>query len=495
MSQNPASTTEVLIGSTVDIVISLGKPIIDDFNDNMRGAIWRLFSSDGNNTWVIEDANRLNTRANGGIVNLTSSCVGLWAMNDNAADLTVIDSSGNGNDGTAVQNTDLLHTTGKIDGALTFNGTSDYVDIGNLIGTSTYTKAAWVRRSASAGNIYDNIISGDAGHAFWAPNASAYPWEYKLSAGHDSNWDIVQDDVPLLVDTWYFVAVTYDSAVDSGTMILYKNGVEVSGPKAVATGVATPTLSGTPTTYIGRYSDDYSFNGSIDNVMIFDRALSADEIEILYSEGNGTETLPSDHDFAAYLANGWSIDAAEDFEVKADFHYSSISQRDGWVGITIENDDVYAALSVGSDSGAAYYYADTNSISEQSSRVSDDGTLYVSYDSTLDELYLSYTGYGVSDAWQTISGMLQSSGSVSVSIGGGSDNVELVLGNAYLDNFEVTTASLLGWPPATDLDEDGLIGLGDLVILCSGWLQPGPADFDLSGNTDLNDFAELESAW
>ena len=97
--------------------------------------------------------------------------------------------------------------------------------------------------------------------------------------------------MPLLVDTWYFVAVTYDSAVSGGTMILYKNGVEVSGPKAVATGVGTPVLSGTPTTYIGSFNGAFNFNGKIDNVMVFDRALAAEEIEHLYNKGNGIEGL------------------------------------------------------------------------------------------------------------------------------------------------------------------------------------------------------------
>ncbi|MHC4457842.1 MAG: hypothetical protein ACYS0I_12295, partial [Planctomycetota bacterium] len=36
---------------------------------------------------------------------------------------------------------------------------------------------------------------------------------------------------------------------------------------------------------------NYNFEGSIDNVMIFDRALTAEEIETLYNEGNGTETF------------------------------------------------------------------------------------------------------------------------------------------------------------------------------------------------------------
>jgi hypothetical protein len=207
-------------------------------------------------------------------------------MNDNVANPTVIDSSGNGNDGTAVQNTDVLHTTGKIDGALTFNGTSDYVDVGIAL-TGAYTKVAWVKRTTAAGDFYNNIISSDTqSHFFWAP----YHQSYLLTAGQNTSNYVVQDTVPLVADVWYHVAVTYDPAVDSGRMTLYKDGALVSGPKAVATGVALQDPS--TTTYIGRFLTGYNFGGSIDNVMLFDRALTAEEIEVLYNEGNGTEIMP-----------------------------------------------------------------------------------------------------------------------------------------------------------------------------------------------------------
>ena len=61
------------------------------------------------------------------VADLASSCVGHWKMNDNEPNTTVVDSSGNGNYGTAQQDTNGLHTTGKIDGALTFDGSGDFI--------------------------------------------------------------------------------------------------------------------------------------------------------------------------------------------------------------------------------------------------------------------------------------------------------------------------------------------------------------------------------
>ena len=109
--------------------------------------------------WLAEDANVLNVRASGW-VDLLSSCVGHWKMNDNAASTTVLDSSGNGKNGTLSRTPRYCipqRQSTVLNGALTFNGTSDYVDVGNVIGTGAYTKVAWVKRDD--GSYYNNIIS------------------------------------------------------------------------------------------------------------------------------------------------------------------------------------------------------------------------------------------------------------------------------------------------------------------------------------------------
>jgi len=207
-------------------------------------------------------------------------------MNDNAASQMVIDSSGNGRDGTAQQNTNVLHTTGKIEGALTFNGSSDYINVGSVIGTDAYTKVAWVKRDA--GNYYNNIVSsGDVwSHVIYAP----YTQSFKLSAGHVDPYNQVQDPNPIDVNVWYFVAVTFDPNVSSGRMVLYKNDVKVSEANNV------PTQHASMMTYIGRFVSGYGTKGAIDNVMIFNRALTAEEIATLYNGGSGTEIIPSGGD-------------------------------------------------------------------------------------------------------------------------------------------------------------------------------------------------------
>jgi len=470
----------------------------ENFNDNRRSAMWRGFIEDYDKTWVVEEDTRLNVGGSGEGLTIA---VGHWKMNDNAASKVVIDSTGRGNHGTAKRNTDVLHTTGKIDGALTFDVASgDGVDVGPVIGTGAYTKVAWIKRQDTT-KEYNTIIASDtSAHKFWAPRYR----QFKLSAGHNSSWLIVEDSTGIAADVWYHVAVTFDPDVDSGTMVLYKDGVPVD----TATSVPAPGSSNK--TYIGRYGGGEYFNGAIDNVMIFDRALTAGEIEALYNSGNGTETLPIESNplVALYTANGWHFDANENFAVEVDFHYSGVSERDSWAGMTIENDTQYISISVGSDGNESYYYyetiVDSNTVLEKELRTQDDGTLYVSYDATLNNVYLSHTGYGSGNAytWQTITDPLQIqwSSPVDVAVGGGTDVAALGSGAAYLDDFEMSTAELLGWPPVGDVDGNGFIEWEDLVIICDNWLVTGPdvpGDIhkDENDTVDFLDYADVVYGW
>jgi hypothetical protein len=412
-------------------------------------------------------------------------------MNDNAANSTVIDSSGNDNDGTAQQNTNVLSTAGKIDGALTFNGTSDYVDVGDVVGTGAYTKVAWVKRDA--GDYYNNIVSsGDVwSHALYAPHTRSF----RLCAGHENPFDIVQDSVPLDEGVWYQVAVTFDPNVSSGRMVLYKNGIQVDDANNV------PIQAASTNTYIGKFVTGYYMNGAIDNVMIFNRALTAEEIAALYNEGAGTEDIAGTQRQAYYSANGWSFDTAEDFELKVDFNYSDVSLADGWVEINVGDDANYVSISAGSDSNQSYFYYETvidgNGVFEQEPRASNTGTLYISYDSVSKDFYLSHTGFGSENAhgWQTDPPQGQWPLPVDVYIGGGSCGAALEPGEAYLDNFKIEKAVLFGWPPATDLDGNGYIEFDDLEIMCGNWLGSGVGDIDNSGSVDFLDFAEFALAW
>ena len=259
------------------------------------------------------------------------------------------------------------------------------------------------------------------------------------------------------------------------------------------------------------------------------------------SEANGHEAI--------YASNEWKLDSVEDFSLKVNFHHKvagkrrrhvlkklvsnygsynrisldancntkqlcqkcvkCITEQDSWLFIRLTpdcSDDNYISFEAGRDATGRYWQyeevVDGNVASaEQTFRDSDDGTLYVSYDAIADELYLSYTEYGSEDAWQTISGLLQNEWAgepIYVYIGGGSDNVAINSGEAYLANFAVNTGVLLDWPPKTDINGDGYIDWLDIDVLCEQWLETGEdLDADINGDNtvDFKDFAEFAEVW
>jgi hypothetical protein len=117
---------------------------------------------------------------------------------------------------------------------------------------------------------------------------------------------------------------------------------------------------------------------------------------------------------------------------------------------------------------------------------------------------LSYTDYGTSNAWQTISGLLDaqwSSHPVGIAVGGGSDGGAIDDGQAYLDNFEVASGRVLGWPltfDPRDLNKDGFIDWLDIAIMSEHWLEVGSGiTGDLNSDDTVNfiDFADLALGW
>ena len=205
------------------------------------------------------------------------SLVGYWTMDDNAASTTVVDSSGNGNNGTAQANTNTKSTTDAIHNrALTFNGTSDYVSVADNVSLrpqTAITISAWIKST----NISSEqlIFSGN-------PNYHLEIYQSKLT------FQIVtypQGNTVLSSNVWYHIAVTYDEA----NVRFYVNGVSDGAP-AMTTQLGNAVV----TNYIGSWpGNTLRFSGSIDDVRIYNRALTASDVAALYQAGSHRTTSES----------------------------------------------------------------------------------------------------------------------------------------------------------------------------------------------------------
>ena len=204
-----------------------------------------------------------------------ASPISQWKMNDNLATTNAIDSV-DSNNGTAQQNTDQLDTTGKINGALTFNGTSDYIDVGDqasLDFTTAFSFAGWVNLASGADDHHE--IVSKKGYRVWVVEGDG-KIVFRSDATYTSTGNITFGE-------WQHIAVT----ISNKTVKVYINGVYDS---TFTLGVTVTGTSGN-NFMIGRYSysPDNFTEGALDDIRMYGVALSADDISMIWNLGNGTE--------------------------------------------------------------------------------------------------------------------------------------------------------------------------------------------------------------
>ncbi len=214
---------------------------------------------------------------------LARGLVGCWPFNEGSGG-QVFDLSGNGNTGTLVGNPSWDF---GIFGALKFDGTGDYIAINNSpslnnFGTGDFSIFARVkippRGDPSYGQIFNVEGTDPRYYLRFNDNASVYGGLHALI-----------DDGPTSVSAWsntiiddnkeHQVGVVYDR---DGNMQLYIDGkADGSGVSIAAVG----SVNNNNDVRIGmRYSDIGDFLGLIDHVMVYNRALTASEIALLYRE-------------------------------------------------------------------------------------------------------------------------------------------------------------------------------------------------------------------
>ena len=191
---------------------------------------------------------------------------------------TVTDVSGNGITGNIIGAT--WTTGGKNGNALSFNGSSSYVDLGNpalLQITGSMTWSAWVKAAANPPDDGQIVAKSD--------NASG--WQFKTSpdtgphtfgvgvAGATNTFAQRYSTTVRSLNVWYHVAGVYNAS--ARTLDIYVNGVLNNG--TLSGTVPASQINSAVNVNIGRRSGGFYFNGVIDDVRIYNRALSQAEIQ------------------------------------------------------------------------------------------------------------------------------------------------------------------------------------------------------------------------
>ena len=211
------------------------------------------------------------------LADITTGLIAHWPFDGDAQD-----ASGNGNHGAPNVNMVLCPDRfGNPDSAYDFNGTNSWIHVPNsasLASPSTQvTMTAWINNEgwSLVGQTYNPILV----KATSTTNAFMYRiivTQGGLSAAVNS-WNTGYGSSYIFdFDQWYFVASVYDA----GTVSNYLNGALLDSGPAGASAMTQDTRD----MYIGACTPGILevFNGKLDDIRIYDRALTPEDIAELY---------------------------------------------------------------------------------------------------------------------------------------------------------------------------------------------------------------------
>ncbi|MEK7144773.1 MAG: LamG domain-containing protein [Patescibacteria group bacterium] len=213
---------------------------------------------------------------------VTSGLVGLWSFDGpDIAGVTAYDRSGSGNNGTLTNGP--TRTAGKLGQGLKFDGVDDYVNVTNVsgaldIGGNYLTISFWLKAGATTG-YYETLIAKRVAGTGTA-NYQTYLNTVTRALGYYDGTTAVNTTFVPTVGKWYHIVITVDKTATPKTTF-YVDGTQYS------TGASTIGSTNAGLLYLGNFDNatDEPFNGSIDDVRIYNRALSAQEVKLLYNNG------------------------------------------------------------------------------------------------------------------------------------------------------------------------------------------------------------------
>jgi len=229
---------------------------------------------------------------------VTDGLISYWTFDDSDMEDGVVKDVWGINNGTIMGDPQVVE--GKIEEALEFDGLDDYVDCGNdesLNITENITIEAWVKPGQLINAWYYTIVSkrddSDPSRQFHFDLRSQgklnFGWRLAADGWHEGS----TADVLVEAGDWYHVAVTFDS---KSTPKLYANGT--ARPSAFNGDITDMPASERPLTIAayGSISAPNVYSGAIDEVRVYNRVLSEDEIRKNYEAKNQFAIARPDND-------------------------------------------------------------------------------------------------------------------------------------------------------------------------------------------------------
>jgi len=191
-------------------------------------------------------------------------------------------------------------TTGQISGGLRFDGVDDYVDVGDPVdgsldfgATDSFSISVWVKIAQDGQPVYKQRCAGVGGVYHEGYKVRVYL--EKLYFGFKDTGDngiSIYGNTIVTDDQWHHVVAVRDTGTDK--LYLYLDGTSDATP---VTDITIGSLDTDRSLEIARADSTVPpgvsyYGGKIDDVRIYDRALSAEEIRQLYRKGGSGNSTP-----------------------------------------------------------------------------------------------------------------------------------------------------------------------------------------------------------
>ncbi|MBK9947788.1 MAG: DUF4347 domain-containing protein [Nitrospira sp.] len=301
---------------------------------------------------AVTDAQQMNWV---GLLDISTGLIGNWTFDTNANDSSGNNYNGTLTNGAAIDTTVSTNIVGT--GKLSLDGVNDYVDLTahltNFTALSQGTISAWIKTTGTSGVIFssNDIADATSGTVLWVNSSGQL--EFLV---YENNTALVQVRSTIAVNdgTWHQVAVTNGA---SGN-VLYIDGVQAS--VTYSTGNSTTDrffddVTGEDTLYIGRdqrSGGSIFFNGTIDDVRVYNRVLTGGDVAQLYATSNdaplnavpGAQSTSEDTSLVFSSGNGNQISITDpdssgaSFEVTVSVTNGSLTLA-GTTGLTFTSGD------------------------------------------------------------------------------------------------------------------------------------------------------------
>ena len=298
----------------------------------------------------------------------SSPTLGQWFLNESPAihGTTITDASGSGNHGTLSTgegSTDKA-VTGKIGGGITFDGANDRINVNNTVFNSMagdFTISAWVRNTdqthrcaivckddaGTNGRVLFVILNSDIAGTVWAGKIVT-----AIFSNDTTYFSLETNSNIVSANLWHHIVYRRESTMHS----IWVDGVSVfitptggGGTAGLTTQAGVSAFQIGSRTYAG--NEDF-FEGDIDHVAVYSRALSDSEIADAYAEG-GTPKAGSDTGTDSETSVISSTNTQADSGTSSEITTLAAARTQSDTGAGTEVSILATVIPIQSDTGAA----------------------------------------------------------------------------------------------------------------------------------------------